>query len=146
LAGSVFAAKALLVFGVPMRIDAHPLVVAAALGLLGPAALAADEPMSGLGGEWARDGAAAATVASLGESFEVIPVEEHFMIGGDDGVDQGSWTRLSDERAVQVVSLGGLEVRRSFAAEGDTLVVRTDVQSDANGCASSYVERFNRLG
>lgn len=129
-----------------MRIDAHPLVVAAALGLLGPAALAEDEPMSGLGGEWARTGEAAATVASLGESFEVFPVEEHFVIGGDDATGQGSWTRLSDERAVQIVSMGDLEVRRSFAAEGDTLVVRTDVQGDAGGCARSYVERFNRLG
>ena len=61
-----------------MRIDAHPLVVAAALGLLGPAALADDEPVSGLGGEWARTGDAPGDAVSLGATFEVIPLEEHF--------------------------------------------------------------------
>lgn len=125
-----------------MRIDAHPLVVAAALGLLGPAALAEDDPVEGIGGEWSREGAAPAAAASLGASFEVIPVEEHFVIGGLEGEDQGTWTRMSEARAVQVVSLDGREVRRSFAAEGDVLVVRTHVQ--AEGAEASYVERFNR--
>jgi len=125
-----------------MRIDAHPLVVAAALGFLGPAALADDEPLSGLGGEWTRAEDSTEAEVSLGESFEVIPVEEHFVLGGSEGTEQGSWTRMSDDQAVQVLSVGDREVRRSFSADGDVLVVRTHVQSD--GYDRSYVERFNR--
>ena len=127
-----------------MRIDAHPLVVAAALGLLGPAALADDEPVSGLGGEWARTGDAPAGAVSLGATFEVIPLEEHFVIGGLNGEDQGTWTRMSDQRAVQVVLVDGVEVRRSFAADGDVLVVRTHVQDTHNGDTRESIERFNR--
>jgi hypothetical protein len=127
-----------------MRIDAHPLIVAAALGLLGPAALADDGPVTGLGGEWTRTGEAPADAVSLGRAFEVIPLEEHFVLGGFDGEDQGSWTRLSDQRAVQVVHLDGVEVRRSFAADGDVLVVRTHVQDVQNGASRESVERFNR--
>lgn len=127
-----------------MRIDAHPLVVAAALGFLGPAALADDDPAVGLGGEWMREGTPAVGEGSLGESIEVIPVEEHFVLGGAEGADQGTWTRMSDERALQVLSVGDLEVRRSYAADGDTLVVRTHVHNDVDGYDASFVERFNR--
>ena len=127
-----------------MRIDAHPLVVAAALGLLGPAALADDEPISGLGGEWTRAGDAPVGGVSLGTTFEVIPLEEHFVIGGLDGQDQGSWTRMSDQHAVQVVQMDGVEVRRSFAAKGDVLLVRTHVHNGLNGATCESVERFNR--
>jgi len=130
-----------------MRIDAHPLVVAAALGLLGPAALAEDEAPTGLVGEWERsEGAeAAAHPEALGERIEVIPVEEHFVLNGAESADQGSWTRLSDGYALQVVVQGDLEVRRSFSADGDTLVVRTEVRpgSEEQG-ARSFVENFSR--
>jgi hypothetical protein len=127
-----------------MRIDAHPLVVAAALGFLGPAALADDEPISGLGGEWTREGDASAGEVSLGSSFEVIPVEEHFIIGGIDGQGQGTWTRMSDDRAVQVLVVGEREVRRSFAADGDVLEVRTHVLDPESGASSEVVEHFAR--
>ena len=132
--------------GVSVRVDAHPLVVAAALGLLGPAALADDEPARGLGGEWTREGHAEKREASLGASFEVIPVEEHFVLGGAEPADQGTWTRMSEDHAVQVVALGSLEVRRSYEADGDTLVVRTRVHSGTGGPEESFVERFNRRG
>lgn len=129
-----------------MRIDAHPLVVAAALGLLGPAALADDEPTNGLVGEWARAGDAPADADSLGSSFEVIPVEEHFVVGGADSRSQGIWTRTSDQMAWQVVELDGVEVQRSLSADGDVLVVRTQVPDGLDGAAREIVERFNRLG
>jgi len=129
-----------------MRIDAHPLVVAAALGLLGPAALSEDDLPTGLVGEWARQNGAASAVhpQSLGERIEVIPVEEHFVLTTVEPADQGSWTRLSDGYALQVVVHGDLEVRRSFSADGDTLVVRTEVQDTAGVDSRSFVENFSR--
>lgn len=129
-----------------MRIDAHPLVVAAALGLLGPAALAEDDLPTGLVGEWARSsGAESAThPQSLGDRIEVIPVEENFVLTTVEPSDQGSWTRLSDGYALQVVVLGDLEVRRSFSADGDTLVVRTEVQGSSDDPSRSFVENFSR--
>ena len=127
-----------------MRIDAHPLVVAAALGLIGPAALADDEPPTGLVGEWERE-EAPSHPESLGTRIEVIPVEEHFVLESSDPVDQGSWTRLSDGYALQIVVQGDHEVRRSFSADGDTLVVRTEVRPAQEDVGSrSFVESFSR--
>lgn len=130
-----------------MRIDAHPLIVAAALGLIGPAALADDEPPTGLVGEWARDsgGEAPGHPEALGTHIEVIPVEEHFVLGGSGPVDQGSWTRLSDGVALQILVQGDTEVRRSYSADGDTLVVRTEVRPSCQDLnAHSFVESFSR--
>ncbi|HCH62521.1 MAG TPA: hypothetical protein DFR83_06950 [Deltaproteobacteria bacterium] len=129
-----------------MRIDAHPLVVAAALGLLGPAALADDDPITGLVGEWARADDAPMGGDSLGASFEVIPVEEHFVVGGGESRSHGVWTRTSDQRAWQVLEVDGVEVQRSLSTDGDVLVVRTHVPANEHENAREIVERFNRRG
>jgi hypothetical protein len=130
-----------------MRIVAHPLVVAAALGLIGPAALAEDEPPTGLVGEWERESGVEIPPhpEALGNRIEVIPVEEDFVLGGPEPVEQGSWTRLSDGYALQIVVQGDTEVRRSFSADGDTLVVRTEVRpGSVDSSTHSFVESFSR--
>lgn len=124
-----------------MRIDAHPLVVAAALGLLGPAALADDDPQAGLGGIWAREAfGTPAHPAALGDTIEVIPLEERFVLDGP--VEQGEWTRMSEECAVQTLRIGEARVTRWFEAMGDSLVVRTEVRGDEGDL--SFVENFSR--
>lgn len=126
-----------------MRIDAHPLVVAAALGLLGPAALADDEAPTGIVGEWSREGVAQSPVA-MGSRIELFPVENTFVL--DDGVGglNGSWTQGGDQAAEQRLSVGELVVTRHFEADGDALAVRTEVVGP-EGQAEAFVEHYTRL-
>jgi hypothetical protein len=117
-----------------MRIDAHPLVIAAALGLLGPAALAEDEP-EGLGGTWDRGESegecegnrpCAESGLDLGQTLEIIPVEDRLLIEGPHGED--AWSRVGEDQAQLVVSMGDTRVSRSLRLNGESLVVRTVVE------------------
>lgn len=116
-----------------MKISAHPLVVAAALGLLGPAALTEDDRMDELAGTWSVDDPDAPGPAELdpaldlGPTLEVIPVEDRVLI---DIPSQGSlsWSRSGEVAAFQELTLNGAHVTRSLAVEGDALRLRTVVE------------------
>ena len=121
-----------------MKVEVHPLVVAAALGLLGPAALAEDEtaPVTGFAGLWSRVGQAPppADVVSadvrLGAELEVIPVDDRLIL--DDGFSEdASWTVGPSGTATQVVVVGGNRVTRELTQDGQTLEVRTTVYGGA---------------
>ncbi len=127
-----------------MRIDAHPLVVAAALGLLGPAALADDETGPGrdgpLSGVWSR--AASAEVAdTAGARLELIPVEDRLLVdAGDDGA--ATWTLLDDGRAQLRVDGPEHRLERTLAVEADRLVVSTRLCQ--NGTCVEFDEQYRR--
>jgi|GEM_PF-2667628 len=129
-----------------MHIKVNPLVLAAALGLIGPAALADDESETDtdcLAGVWQRDGEDRPhSPVALGNRIEVIPFEETVLL--DDGANGplGSWTVDSLALARQVLVVGGTQVTRSFEAQGDRLAVRTTVQDGAD--ATEYLDVFSR--
>jgi hypothetical protein len=130
--------------GIPtvMKISAHPLVVAAALGLLGPAALADDDEPAGLGGVWARaDGDGQSR--SPGARIEIIPVEDRLWVdGGEAGA--ATWTRLDADRASLDRTDGAARIQHLIEADGDHLVVRTRVCE--SGSCVEYDERYVRVG
>lgn len=121
-----------------MKVEVHPLVVAAALGLLGPAALAEDEstPASGFAGLWSRVGGASGTASAaghglrLGAELEVIPVEDRLIL--DDGSSEdASWTVGPSGTATQALVVDGNRVTRELVQDGQTLEVRTTVHTGA---------------
>jgi hypothetical protein len=126
-----------------MKLQVHPLVVAAALGMVGPAALAEDDAATGLAGVWKRAGDAQVAAAPLGTCIEVIPFEDRLILDpgleGDEAL--GTWTRADDLRAVQSLVVGGRQVEREFAVDGDALQVRTRVDGVDVGR-----ELFRRVG
>ena len=64
-----------------MKLIVHPMVLAGALGLLGPAALTDDEPSveDGLGGCWSRTTPGLGSPL-LGDDIEMIPIEDRLII------------------------------------------------------------------
>lgn len=131
-----------------MRIKVNPLVVAAALGLLGPAALAEEDEQEdrGLAGVWQRKGhAQPACKVGLGDRIEVIPFEGTVLLddGRPDLVSRGEWT-LEGPQALQQLRVEGAQVTRRFQADGDLLAVHTTVSTD--GDERSWSETFVRQG
>lgn len=151
-----------------MKISAHPLVVAAALGLLGPAALtdddALDDALDGLAGTWSLDDEAEpegpcpaeradcadgpldpALVASLelGPTLELIPVEDRVLI---DVPSQGSlsWSRDGEVAAHHELRIDGAHITRSLAVEGDALRLRTVIER--GGQRHARERRYSRVG
>lgn len=129
-----------------MKIKVNPMVVAAALGLLGPAALADDEPEGGVAGQWARIGGGAGPgPATLGDRIEVIPVEDRVLL--DDGTEldlpTGSWTQADETELFQELHIEGQNITRAFRADGNELRVHTVV--DAGGTPVETVDHFRRL-
>ena len=136
-----------------MKLKVPPVVLAAALGLLGPAALddsdeGADRGVSGL---WKRangspDGAKA---GALGERIEVVRIEDKVLL--DDGSgrldeNSGRWT-VGPDSLVQSLDVAGVQVVREFALDGDHLTVEVRVERDghlAERWSSSY-ERITDL-
>ena len=106
-----------------MKLAANPLVVAAALGLLGPAALIDDDAPNGdVAGIWTRSSDAHPSAADLGDSFELIPVDDQLML--DDGSGSAAlWTRLDDHAAEQELLVDGTTVRRTLRLDGDALAL-----------------------
>ena len=129
-----------------MKLRVNPLVLAAALGLLGPAAL--DEDTASPVGLWLR---ATPPLDSrgdqLGQRIEVVAVEDRVFI--DDGlggglIDRGTWTKLDDGALLQVVELGETVLRREFRVGDDNLAVHTRVESESG--LLDYEATFTRLG
>lgn len=129
-----------------MKLRVNPLVLAAALGLVGPAAL--EDESSGPVGLWQRATPPADPKGDrLGQRIEVLAVEDRVFI--DDGLgmglaDSGTWTHLDDGGLVQVVDHGDMVLRREFRVDDDNLAVRTRVES-AEG-PLHYEATFTRLG
>lgn len=129
-----------------MRIKVSPLVVAAALGLLGPAALAEEDERDdqGLAGVWQRkrDGRASSPL-QLGDRIEVIPFEGTVLL--DDGAQgpRGDWT-VQGDLARQELVVDGHRVTRQFHADGDELAVQTTVEA-ADG-PHTWSDTFVRQG
>ncbi len=121
-----------------MKLQVHPLVVAAALGLLGPAALADDKGtlVAGFAGLWSRAGTAPTVQGNpdaklrLGAVLEVIPVDGRLIL--DDGsTEDATWTVGPSGTATQVVVVDGNRVTRELTQDGHTLEVRTTVHAGA---------------
>ena len=116
-----------------MKISAHPLVVAAALGLLGPAALTEDDALDELAGTWAVDDLDAARltdldpVFDLGPTLEVIPVEDRILIDIPSQVSL-SWSREGEAVARQELELDDAHITRSLVVDGDALRLVTVVE------------------
>jgi hypothetical protein len=119
-----------------MKISAHPLIVAAAFGLLGPAALidddAAEDTIDDMRGVWCRAEATAPPadpLLDLGPRFEVIPVEDRLVV---DTLAQGSgtWSRAGEDAAHTQLQLDGATITRSLSCAGDVLQLTTVVDRD----------------
>lgn len=119
-----------------MKLKVPPVVLAAALGLLGPAALEDSDESSerGVSGLWKRatgspDGAKA---GALGETIEVVRIEDKVLL--DDGSGRleggdGNWT-VGPDSLVQWLEVAGAHVVREFALDGDSLTVEVRVERD----------------
>lgn len=129
-----------------MRLKVNPLVVAAALGLLGPAALSDEdeEAPKGLAGVWHRRGGGERSPLPMGDRIEVIPFEGTVLL--DDGAHgpNGLWTLATPSQASQELRLGETTVRRTFEVDGDSLAVRTTV-TDALG-TMVWSDTYERMG
>lgn len=130
-----------------LKLRVNPLVLAASLGLLGPAALADDDERDRPAGMWRRADAGPDRGPGLGDQIEVICVEDRVLL--DEGLgagvsDAGQWTRLGDAGLAQELSVTDGHVRREFHAEGDALEVRTSLTRD--GVVEAWTERYTRLG
>jgi hypothetical protein len=132
-----------------MQLRVNPMIVAAAFGLLGPAALADDDrEEEGVAGLWSRVRAEspAARPAPLGEQIELIPVEDRVLL--DDGLRLSerseSWLDLAGERLVQELHLDEARVTRRFDIDGDALTVHTVV--DGTEGRFEYWDSYQRLG
>lgn len=129
-----------------MKIKVSPLVVAAAMGLLGPAALAEDDEQQrdGIAGVWKKSGAErpSSPIAPLGTQIEVIPFEGRVLLDDGVGGDQGEWTHDDEGPAMQTLCVDGSRVTRTFRVDGDMLAVHTTVGDDHDG--PSWTETFVR--
>lgn len=129
-----------------MKLRVNPLVLAAALGLIGPAAL--EEENYSPVGLWVRATPPQESRGDrLGQRIEVVAVEDRVFI--DDGLgmglaDSGTWTHLDDGGLLQVVDHEGTVLRREFRADEENLAVRTQVVSDDG--LLDYEATFTRLG
>ncbi len=129
-----------------MRIDAHPLVVAAALGFLGPAALADDDfgdAEGQMAGVWTRMSTTAntAVAATAGARLEIIPVEDRLVVdAGSEGASM--WERLDDDRAELRLEQDSAHIVRTLRIQSDNLIVNTRVCHD--GTCVEFDERYDR--
>jgi hypothetical protein len=121
-----------------MKLKVPPVVLAAALGLLGPAALDDTDERSerGVDGLWKRATGApdSARAGALGDRIEVVRIEDKVLL--DDGSgrldDQaGSWT-VGPDILVQSLDVAGAQVVREFALDGDQLTVEVRVERDGH--------------
>jgi hypothetical protein len=130
-----------------MKLKVPPVVLAAALGLLGPAALDDSEEGAdrGVDGLWKRAPGTpdAEREGALGDRIEVVRIEDKVLLGDGSGrLDEnaGSWTVRPDS-LVQSLDVGGAQVVREFALDGDHLTVDVRVERDgflADHWSTSY--------
>ena len=121
-----------------MKLKVPPVVLAAALGLLGPAALDESEEGAdrGVDGLWKRSPGApdGEREGALGDRIEVVRIEDKVLLGDGSGrLDEnaGSWTVRPDS-LVQSLDVGGAQVVREFALDGDHLTVDVRVERDGS--------------
>lgn len=135
-----------------MKIEVHPLVVAAALGFLGPAALVEEDDDSGVGGLWSRVSQARAGpvvdggVVALGQQLEVIPIEDRLILDDGEGLDLAA-TWSIDDRGVarQELIVDGARVVRQLEHAGDALKVRTTIEAPSgDGPATVLLDCYTR--
>ena len=130
-----------------MKLKVPPVVLAAALGLLGPAALDDSEEGAdrGVNGLWKRsvgspDGP---REGALGDRIEVVRIEDKVLLDDGSGrLDEnaGSWT-VGPDSLVQSLDVAGAQVVREFALDGDHLTVEVRVERDgfvADRWSTSY--------
>ncbi len=128
-----------------MKLKVNPMVLAAALGLLGPAALADDDDdaVMPIAGQWARAAKApAAPQGSLEPTIELIPIEGRLLLG--EGSKESWVVSSANDRWSQELALDGARISRSFQLDGDALMVETTVISD--GVSSTTVDTYGRVG
>lgn len=126
-----------------LKIKTNPLVLAAALGLLGPAALADDEEDTRISGVWSRTSVDVQPMpARLGEQLQVLPVDDAFVIEDGSHAPVGAWN--IENGITQVVSFDEQTVRREFSTQGDDLYVHTVVT--LNGLELAYDDVYTRVG
>lgn len=135
-----------------MKIGAHPLIVAAALGLLGPAALAeddapSDDALEGIAGQWVLAGqGSAAPLSEAAPALEIIPFEGRLLV--DDGgtsptAAPRSWV-VEPAGATETWSAAGRTITRRFTVDAEGLHVTTRVATDA-GTLTESAARYDRL-
>jgi hypothetical protein len=133
-----------------MKIGAHPLVVAAALGLLGPAALADDDlpppdGADGIAGQWVLARAASPGVAAA-PALEIIPFEGRLLVddgGASPSTAPRTWV-VDEAAATETWSTAGCTITRRFAVDADGLRVTVRVATGA-GTWQETDARYDRL-
>ena len=129
-----------------MKVIVHPMVLAGALGLLGPAALTDDEPTptEGLAGCWSRSVPGNGSPL-LSDDIEVIPVADRLII--DSGLelshDTNRWVLSDTNHARQELMIGDTLVIRDFTSDGGNLSVRTVVRTP--GEHTEYTDHYTRF-
>lgn len=134
-----------------IKINASPLVIAAALGLLGPAALLEDEDTEELGGLWERTPAsldAGALDVSLlpgllGDRIQLLPLDDRYVLDEGNGRDAGMSSWSVEPVVLQELNIENAEITREFHTEDDTLKIRTVVSQE--GEVLEYVDCFTRV-
>ncbi|MFT5685160.1 MAG: hypothetical protein ACI8RZ_006109 [Myxococcota bacterium] len=141
-----------------IKIHASPLVIAAALGLLGPAALLEDEDTEELGGLWVRTSEAHLTETplsetsmlevsllpgQLGDRIQLLPMDDRYVLDEGNGRDAGLSTWSIEPVVLQELNIAEAEITREFHTEGDDLKVRTVVSQE--GEVVEYVDLFTRV-
>jgi hypothetical protein len=133
-----------------LKISASPLVIAAALGLLGPAALSEDDDSEELGGMWVRapESRARSTTdvsllpGQLGDRIQLLPLEDRYVLDEGNGRSTGVSTWSVEPVVLQELNIAEAEITREVHPEGDALKVRTVVSQE--GAVLEYVDIFTR--
>jgi len=133
-----------------IKINASPLVIAAALGLLGPAALFEDEDIEELGGLWERIPVGESIVSEvsllpgqLGERIQILPLDDRYVLDEGNGRDAGVSTWSVEPVILQALNIEDAAITREFHPDGDALEVRTVVSQE--GEVLKYVDLYTRV-
>ena len=132
-----------------IKIKASPLVIAAALGLLGPAALSEDEDTEELGGLWQRSsetglaGESSAVPGQLGNRIQLLPLDDRYVLDEGNGRDAGVSTWSTEPIVLQTFHINNSAITREFHPDGDALEVVTVVSTD--GESIEYTDLYTRV-
>ncbi|MDG1480149.1 MAG: hypothetical protein P8R54_11195 [Myxococcota bacterium] len=135
-----------------IKINASPLVIAAALGLLGPAALLEDDETEGLGGLWERTSASreaglpdvSLLPGLLGDRIQLLPLDDSYVLDEGNGRDSGMSSWSVEPVVLQELNVANAEITREFHTEDDTLKIRTVVSQE--GEVLEYSDCYTRVG
>jgi len=128
-----------------IKVQVSPLVLAAALGFLGPAALMDDaENEEAVDGLWARSGDASSAPEELGEEIQFFSVDDRTMLDSGTQMTEVLSAAEPGSPLIQHFEWDGAVVERTFHSLGDSLEVRTRVLG--NESPLEFVDFFTRLG